>query len=195
MSKARRKKCKECKELFTLKYSTLQKCCSTKCAIAYSKKKDTETKEKNDKVLEAMKDLEIVRKKEQSLGKLKKQTQLLVNKYIRLRDIGKPCISQNTPYKKDYDAGHCFPVGSYEGLRYDLDNIHGQSIGANRFKEGDHVNYLLNLPNRIGQDRFDLLIEKAKDYKRNGYKFSKHELLETQKNIKKLIKELKKING
>lgn len=118
------------------------------------------------------------------------QTQKLVNKYVRLRDEGKPCASSLIPYKPDFDAGHVFPVKGYEGLRFDLDNIHGQSIHANRFLEGDHVNYLINLPKRIGKERTDALIERAKEYKKNGYKFSRPELKQIQRDIKKLIKEL-----
>ena len=123
-----------------------------------------------------------------SLGALKKQTQLLFNSYIRMRDENLPCISSGIPYKEDFDAGHCFPVGSYEGLRYDFDNVHGQSIGDNRFNEGNHVDYLINLPKRIGLDRFKTLVAKAEAYKKNGYKFTKCELLEIQKEIRLKIK-------
>ena len=129
-------------------------------------------------------------KDRKSLGALKQQTQKLVNKYVRMRDNGLNCISQNTPYQLDFDAGHCFPVSSHEGLRFDLDNINGQSIGANRFKEGDHINYMLNLPKRIGQERFESLVQRAKNYKMFGNKFSREELIDIQENIKKLISEL-----
>ena len=146
------------------------------------------------KVKEPRKKLESARvdkKARTSLGALKEQTQTIFNKYIRLRDEGKPCISSQIYYKVDFDAGHCFSVGSYEGLRYDFDNVHGQSIGDNRYKEGNVVDYLIHLPNRIGQEKFDALIKKAEDYKKNGYKFSRLELLEIQKEVKRRIKQLK----
>jgi hypothetical protein len=132
----------------------------------------------------------IDKKARKSLGALKEQTQKLVNKYVRERDKGKPCISSGFPYQSNHDAGHCFPVGSYEGLRYDLDNIHGQSVGDNRFKDGNHIEYLRLLPNRIGKERTEALIQRAKDYKKNGYKFSREELYTIQENVKKLIKAL-----
>ena len=135
--------------------------------------------------------LTIDKKARTSLGALKKQTQLLFNSYIRQRDKNLPCISSGNPYKSDHDAGHCFPVGSYEGLRFDYDNVHGQSIGDNRFKEGNHVDYIINLPKRIGLERFKALVERAEDYKRNGKKFSREELLEIQAEVKLKIKELK----
>lgn len=144
--------------------------------------------------LKAQKDLDIARVNKNaktSLGALKKQTQLLFNSYIRMRDEGKPCISSNIPYRKDFDAGHCFSVGSYDGLRYDFDNVHGQSIKDNRFKEGNVTDYLVNLPNRIGKERADALIQRASDYKKNGYKFTRSELLDIQKEVKERIKKLK----
>jgi hypothetical protein len=53
--------------------------------------------------------------KTKTLPKLKKQLQELFNKFIRLRDQGKPCISCERP--KDYlQAGHFYSVRMYEGL-------------------------------------------------------------------------------
>ena len=187
MKKVKRKRCKECNQLFIPEYSTVQMVCSPKCAYAYSRKKDKAIKEKNK---EDLKIAEINKKARTSLGALKKQTQLLFNSYIRLRDNGLPCISSGIPYKQDFDAGHCFPVGSYEGLRYDFDNVHAQSIHDNRFKEGNHVDYLLLLPNRIGLERFTKLVERAGEYKKNGYKFTRAELIDIQKEVKRKIKEL-----
>lgn len=187
MNKVRRKRCKSCNELFKPTYSTLQVCCSPKCAHKYSKQKDKERKEKEKEMLEK---LEIDKKARTSLGALKKQTQLLFNKYIRMRDKGLPCISENIPYKSDFQAGHCFPVGSFEGLRYDFDNVHGQSIQGNIYLEGNHVNYMINLPKRIGLERFKALVERAEDYKKNGKKFTRDELYAIQDEVKKRIKEL-----
>ena len=187
MSKKRKKRCKECKELFEPTYSSVQMVCSPKCAVDYSKKKNMETKEKNKKIFER---LEIDKNARKSLSALKKQTQLLFNKYIRLRDKGLPCISSEIPYKEDFDAGHCFPVGSYEGLRYDFDNVHGQSIGDNRFNEGNHVDYLINLPKRIGLERFKSLVERAEHYKKNGHKFTREELYKIQEEVKLKLKQL-----
>lgn len=143
--------------------------------------------------LKAQKDLEVAfvdKKARTSLGALKEQTQRLFNKYIRIRDQGLNCISEDIPYRSDFDAGHAFSVGSYEGLRYDFDNCHGQSILGNRFKEGNHSDYMINLPKRIGKERVQALIERAAEYKRNGHKFSRPELLEIQAEIKLKIKQL-----
>src|SRR5690606_32947616 len=101
-----------------------------------------------------------------SLSKEIHKTQLMFNKFIRERDKYKPCISSGIPYLIDFDAGHCFSVGSYPSLRFDYDNVHGQSINANRFLYGDFENYIVNLPERIGKKRTEELIQRAEESKR-----------------------------
>lgn len=130
------------------------------------------------------------RKTRKSLGALKEQTQIIFNRYIRLRDKFKPCISENIAWKEDFQAGHCFPVGKFDGLRFDFDNVHGQSVQGNIHKQGNQSEYLINLSNRIGQERRDALIKKAGAYKKNGYKFTREELLQIQKDCKNKIKDL-----
>ncbi len=147
------------------------------------------------KVSKPRRDLEKEKKRtkeRKSLSSELEKTKVLVNKYVRLRDVGKPCISQNIPYQKDHDAGHCYSVKQYSGLRFDLDNIHGQSVYANRYLEGDETNYLLNLPNRIGKERSQALKIRAEECKRSVKKWSFEELKEIQEKMKILIKELNK---
>ena len=114
------------------------------------------------------------------------KTQMLVNAYVRQRDKGKPCISQNIGYLKNFDAGHLYSKNQYSAIRFDLDNIHGQSIYANRYLEGDFDNYLINLETRIGKEKLDALNEKAKQCKREVKKWTIPELKEIQENIKNL---------
>ena len=181
MNKVRRKRCKFCNTLFTPRYSTLQRACSPKCAmeIAEQKKK----KDKQD-LLKAEKERDDFKR----IGEELKKTQVVVNEYVRKRDKFKPCISQNTPWQEDFDAGHCFSVKSYPALRFDLDNIHGQSINANRFKEGDEQNYIMNLPNRIGEEKTNSLIKRAKMSKRYDKRWTRYELKEIRAEIKLLSK-------
>lgn len=131
------------------------------------------------------------KKQRKTLGALLKQTQILFNSYIRLRDKGLPCISSDNPYDSSFDAGHCFSVGSYDGLRFDYDNCHGQSIGDNRFKEGNHENYLISLRDRIGEEGTRALIERAAEYKRNGHRWTREALKNIQQEVKGKIKQLK----
>lgn len=85
--------------------------------------------------------------------------QKVFNKYIRLRDKNKPCISCNKPLVGKYDAGHFFTVGAYPNIRIHEDNVHGQCVECNQHKHGNTSEYGLNLPLRIGKERFANLLE------------------------------------
>jgi NAD-dependent dihydropyrimidine dehydrogenase PreA subunit len=112
-------------------------------------------KQKVDKIL----------KKKKSLPFLKKELQEVFNKFIRYRDTqysnGKAffvCISCGEP--KDIDlmhAGHYWPVGGNESIRYDEDNCHGQCVQCNYHKHGNEKGYRPRLIKKIGQERFNLL--------------------------------------
>ena len=85
-----------------------------------------------------------------------KELETVVNKYIRLRDKDKPCISCNKPagsYK--ITAGHYYPAGSYKNIRFDLDNIHGQCwYNCNKNRHGNLIEYRKGLIERIGEQAF-----------------------------------------
>ena len=76
----------------------------------------------------------------------------IVNPYIRERDNecyhGKS-ISDNGRIS---DAGHYYSVGAKPGLRFCVQNIHGQSASGNRFKSSDAINYRAGLVKRYGED-------------------------------------------
>jgi len=123
-----------------------------------------------------------------TIPKLKAKAQLVFNAYIRERDKDQPCISCGQ--FKTLQAGHYYPVQGYDGLRFNEDNVHGECAGCNCFDEGHLIGYGGYLVLRIGVDRLTALGKQAKDYKHNGYKFSRHELLEIIALYKKKITEL-----
>lgn len=129
-----------------------------------------------------------MKKKTKTLPKLKKELQTVFNAFIRKRDEGQFCISCGEPHKI-LQAGHYFAVGGYDGLRFNEDNVHGECAGCNCFNESHLIGYGENLINKIGQDRYDALKQCARDYKMNGYKFSRSELIELIAYYKKKIKE------
>jgi hypothetical protein len=91
---------------------------------------------------------------------------------------------------KKLQAGHYFPVSTYAGLRYDEDNCHGECPYCNCFDEGHLINYTPNLIARIGSDGYDELFRRAREYKQNGYKFTRQELIDIKKKCQQKIKEL-----
>ena len=112
-------------------------------------------------------------------------TKTKVHAHVRNRDIGLNCISCNTPYSDDFQAGHFYPAGNFETLKFHLDNINGQCVQCNLFKDGNFENYSLNLPKRIGLERYNELVRLAGIDKQ----FSK---VWTVENLKEITKQLKK---
>ena len=126
--------------------------------------------------------------KKKTLPKLKAKAQEVVNKYIRLRDEGKPCISCGEI--KPLQAGHYFSVKTHDGLRYHADNIQGECIYCNCFNESHLIGYGINLRSRIGEERYNELLHAAQNYKQFGYKFSRSELEEIIATYQQKINEL-----
>ena len=112
------------------------------------------------------------------------------NEYIRLRDAGKPCISCGKV--ATLQAGHYWPVGGYDGLRFDELNINGECAYCNAWDKAHLIGYRKNLIKKIGLAEVEALDERAADYKKNGRKFSKSELLEIYNYYCEKIKQLKK---
>ena len=138
--------------------------CTIESAVKYS----YANKDKGAQIVrKAQKKKDAVRKKAlKSVGDYVKEAQAAVNKYIRLRDRNKPCVSCGCEsvsvfggYKGagGWDAGHYRSRGSAGHLRFNLLNIHKQCVKCNRFNSGNAVDYRIELINRIGQDNVDKL--------------------------------------
>ena len=111
----------------------------------------------------------------QTLAKIKANVQRVVNKYIRERDRNGDkfkCISCSKVRDVRYmDAGHFYPIKGYDGIRFDLDNIHGECSRCNRFDDAHLIGYQLNLERKIGKKRLARLHKKAQAYKRDWYNY------------------------
>lgn len=166
------KKCKECGADFT-PYKSTQRVCSPKCALIGAEKK---TWKERKKVL-----VENLRTRTEWLGIL----QVVFNKYIRVRDAKNPCISCDRQLGAKFDAGHFFSVGSYPNLRFDESNVHGQCVYCNQHLHGNHIEYGVRLPLRIGQDSYNRLMNKRGD----ALKLTHDEIKELIKHYKQKIKE------
>ncbi|MEL4307412.1 recombination protein NinG [Joostella sp. CR20] len=117
-------------------------------------------------------------------------TKTIVHEYVRKRDKDKPCISCNTPYKSNFQAGHYYKAELFTSLKFNFDNIHGQCEKCNLRLEGNLNQYELNLPKRIGEQRFNELKKKAELDHRTIKKWSREELKAIRLKARKLIKEL-----
>lgn len=140
--KPRKKKCKSCKSFFVPE-KDMQTTCSINCAIEYSKRDEVKQKRIN-------KDKQELKQNDKSF--LMKKAQEVVNKYVRLRDKNRPCISCYTPEAK-WDAGHFKSAGGHQQLRFNTLNIHKQCMRCNQYLSGNLVEYEKELINRIGLNR------------------------------------------
>ena len=176
------KKCRNCQERFTPIRSTLEKYCQKdECIRAMV----CETKEKlwkqNKKKMKE--DIMTV----QDYMKIAQQT---FNKYIRLRDQGKNCISCGKKPKKE-NAGHFYSSGGHTAVRFDERNVHLQCEHCNTFLSGNLLNYREKLLIKLGFDEFERLSVDAMKTR----KYTREELKEIIELYKQKIKDVSKSTG
>lgn len=94
-----------------------------------------------------------------SLNDWKKELEVLVNKYVRLRDKDLPCIScdRSQYWGGQWHASHYKSVGSNSALRYNLWNIHKSCSICNNWKSGNIGEYTPRLIEKIGAERVEWL--------------------------------------
>ena len=168
-----KKKCRHCKEYSLvesgihvplgyfcgIEHAQLHGSAQSNKARATIEKKAASLQIKKQKALKSK-----IREAKESLktaGDYIKEAQTAVNKYIRARDSGKPCIScGNLPAQKfggTMDAGHYRSRGAAGHLRFNTLNIHSQCVRCNRYKSGNAVDYRLELIKRVGVNLVDRL--------------------------------------
>ncbi|MBB3239168.1 hypothetical protein FHW68_000640 [Pseudomonas sp. Tn43] len=157
LKEAKAKKCKNpaCGVSFKPSFSTAQKVCSWACGLAI---KDV-NQEKARKSLAQVERKEIKARKEKlkSRADHMRETQVVFNEWIRLRDAALPCVSCGRHHEGQYHAGHYRTVGANPELRFEPLNVWKQCAPCNNHKSGDIVNYRIELVKRIGADKVDWL--------------------------------------
>jgi hypothetical protein len=181
-SKLKRKKCKCCGVEF-MPFKSMQKVCSTKCAIEYS---NEQTKKKAKQ--QARREKKKFNEDNMTLSDYKKKLQTIFNKFIRLRDVEKGCVSCGTPLQnRKFDAGH-FYATTYEGLRFNENNVFGQCVPCNRNKHGNIHEYRKRITDRISEEELQWL----DDNRHIRLKLTKYELKELIEVYKSKVKEYEK---
>lgn len=183
------KKCKNCGEKFEPRFNTLEAFCwAPECKTIEALKKLDKLKAKNAKI-QRQNDIAKRKKIIESLktaSQWKNELQVIFNRWIRLRDRGKNCVSCLRPLGDRFDAGHYYAVGNYPGLRFDPLNVHGQCVECNKYNGGNLHEYRENLFNRIGPENVEYL-----DQNRN--KLKKISIPEIQELIRFYKDQIKKI--
>jgi hypothetical protein len=162
----KKRKCTHCKDFHTRETEVLTPAGwfhVFECAYAHAKEK----REKDRNKQAAKKKKEERRVHLQRKAKLKtvsdyiKEAQACVNRYIRARDAGLPCISCGAISEQKIggtmEAGHYRSRGAAGHLRFNTNNINLQCVKCNRFKSGNAVDYRLGLIRKIGIDKVEAL--------------------------------------
>lgn len=124
------KRCKTCGEEFQPR-SGLQRVCGPKCAIQFVQAKGVEREARRVRREKAE-----GRKRLRTKRDYLRDAQVAFNKFIRLRDEGKPCVSCGitNPIERNggaWDAGHYRTRAAAPELRFDELNCHRQCKSCN----------------------------------------------------------------
>jgi hypothetical protein len=116
-----------------------------------------------------------------------REAQAAFNRYIRLRDHDKPCISCGRQHQGQWHAGHYRSVGACPELRFMELNVHKQCAPCNDHLSGNIVEYRRGLIERIGIDQVEWLEgnHEAKKYTIEEIKAIKAEYTHKSKELMK----------
>jgi hypothetical protein len=151
---ARPKKCRECLTEFTPS-RPLQVACGVACALALTKAKNEKARKSLDRQERA--ETRQAREKLKSRSDHMRETQKVVNEFIRLRDQHLPCVSCGRFHEGQWHAGHFRSAGGHPELRFEPLNIWRQCAPCNTHKSGDLANYRIELVKRIGAEKVEWL--------------------------------------
>ncbi|MDW3573820.1 recombination protein NinG [Enterobacter asburiae] len=175
MRKPSRRKCKVCGEYFVPKFHDIRIrwCCPEHGAILAMEEREKEKVKAAAKRIKEQKEAEKAgRKRRQekreslkSKSQWDKEAQSAFNRYIRIRDEGKECVSCGNPLlgKSNYltgsaiDASHYRSRGAASHLKFNVFNVHSACTRCNRQLSGNAVEYRIRLIERIGLERVERL--------------------------------------
>lgn len=162
-----KRKCANCKDRKPVNETSIingiQFFCSNDCRINYGINNASKlaNKASTERIKKQKQKDRVKREQLKTAGDYIKEAQAAVNRYIRARDCGKPCISCGESYSNAYggkfDCGHYRSRGSASHLRFNLLNMASQCVKCNRFLSGNVVEYRINLINRIGLENVERL--------------------------------------
>ncbi|WP_318390333.1 recombination protein NinG [Enterobacter sp.] len=173
MHKPTRRKCKVCSAWFIPAYDNIRWCCPEHGAIYALELRAKEKIKAEAKRIKAQYEAEKegrqrrqkMRESFKSKSQWDKEAQAAFNRYIRIRDEGKECVSCGSPLmgKSNYltgsaiDASHYRSRGAASHLKFNVFNVHSACTRCNRQLSGNAVEYRIRLIARIGLERVERL--------------------------------------
>jgi hypothetical protein len=191
----KKRKCREKSEGCNIQYTpwtgNIQRqgdCQNPGCLLSKAEKNRAKKQARDDK-----KERAVTRQQKQDAktrSKLLSEAQIEFNKYIRVRDHGKPCISCGRHHQGKMDAGHYQTTKARPGIRFHPSNNHAQCQPCNRHLSGNIIEYRINLQDKEGQEIIDYL-ERGDHW--SGW--SREEIIEIKLHYRDLTKQLREDRG
>lgn len=133
----------------------MQKVCCGDCAISLGNLK--KAKRERTQAAQERKETKVKLEKLKSRSDWAKEAQTAFNRWVRLRDADKPCISCGRHHTGQYHAGHYMSRGARPELAYEPLNCHKQCSPCNLHLSGNVALYRKNLVDLIGQSQVEWL--------------------------------------
>jgi len=174
--------------------------CNVNCMAAHGLAKSKASKEKAER-----KELKARKEKLKTKADWTKEAQKEFNRFIRLSDHGKDCISCDTPiieiegeqgwkYGGAWDCGHYLTVGGHPELRFTEDNAHKQckSCNAGSSKYGNKGKSVADRYREKLIDRIGIKMVEWLEGPHEPAKYTIDDLKEIKAKYRRLANELKK---
>ncbi len=128
----------------------------------------------------------VLQENTKTLSQYEAEAKKSFQKWVRLRDVGKNCISCDKP-TKDPAGGHFYSAGTYSGLMFNPFNCHLQcNTNCNKHLSGNLLEYRKGLIKRYGNEFVDNLDNLSIEGR--NYKYTKIELQEIKQKYDTKIK-------
>ncbi len=178
------KKCKssECTKRFDqVRFG--QEVCGFECSIDYSRQKQAKINKDKDKAYKKE-----IKAKHKTWSSYIKDCEREFNAFIRERDKNEPCISCDAlPGNYKLTAGHFWPT-TYQILRFNEDNVHGQCwYNCNKNKHGNVNEYRIRLIKKIGANN----VKELDESRHEKLDLTINEIVELKEYYKQKTKHLK----
>ncbi|RMS14442.1 Protein NinG [Pseudomonas coronafaciens pv. coronafaciens] len=146
----RRKRCPECRVMFTPARVGQAVCGEIECAIAHGQSEKGRAIAGKALAEVGRREIKVRKEALKSRSDHMKDTQQAFNEWVRHRDAALHCVSCGRDHQGQWHAGHFRSAGGHPELRFEPLNVWKQCAPCNTHKSGDLVNYRAELVRRIG---------------------------------------------
>ena len=134
-----------------------QSLCSPECGVQIAR-----DKQQKERTALAKIERKAIREAEERIkprAAYMKEAQMVINRYVRLRDAHLGCVSCERPatWQGQWHASHFRSRGAAPHLRFNLHNIHKACSICNNHLSGNIMGYRPELVRRIGEERVAML--------------------------------------